>query len=261
MSGNTVIRHIALTILWLSSSSVVGAGWFMADVVNMLEKHDRTNKGDAMNRTRTRMVVACAVMLAGVTISQAATAMDQGDKPGDPYGIIRRPIPEKVVVLTFDDACLSHATVVGPLLKKQIIELTTRTLALLSLLQTGSVQYQDWRHSGSMYILATPEGANLPATSAVENFPLLVRMDKDFFDFKQAQAKEGSPLRRRGQSAGLSDRGVGHGEQDGEHLAARPAHQEQRTAGIEDVLWQDRCEERIQREGGVLWPVHSVARA
>jgi hypothetical protein len=70
-----------------------------------------------------------------------------------------------------------------------IIKLTTGTLAFLSLLQTGSVQYQDWRHSGSMYILTTPEGANLPATAAVENLPLLVRLDKDFFDFKQAQAK------------------------------------------------------------------------
>lgn len=36
----------------------------------------------------------------------------------DPHGIVIKPIPEKLVVLTFDDACRSHATFVGPLLKK-----------------------------------------------------------------------------------------------------------------------------------------------
>ena len=36
----------------------------------------------------------------------------------DPYGIIKKPIPDKTVVLTFDDACRSHATFVAPLLKE-----------------------------------------------------------------------------------------------------------------------------------------------
>ena len=36
----------------------------------------------------------------------------------DPHGIMVQPIPDKLVVLTFDDACVSHATYVGPLLKK-----------------------------------------------------------------------------------------------------------------------------------------------
>src|SRR5436190_13491523 len=34
----------------------------------------------------------------------------------------------------------------------------------------------------------SPEGANLPASAAVEGFPLLVRFHKDFFDFSQANA-------------------------------------------------------------------------
>jgi hypothetical protein len=53
----------------------------------------------------------------------------------------------------------------------------------------GSADAKDgtWRHSGSMYILTTPDGANLPASASEENFPLLVRLDKDFFDFTQAQ--------------------------------------------------------------------------
>ena len=36
----------------------------------------------------------------------------------DPYGIIKKPIPDKTVVLTFDDGYLSHLTFVAPLLKK-----------------------------------------------------------------------------------------------------------------------------------------------
>jgi len=32
--------------------------------------------------------------------------------------IVRKPVPDKVIVLTFDDAVVSHATVAAPLLKK-----------------------------------------------------------------------------------------------------------------------------------------------
>jgi hypothetical protein len=49
-------------------------------------------------------------------------------------------------------------------------------------------QYPDWKHSGSVYVLTTPEGADLGATASVENFPLLVRLHKDYFDFAQAKA-------------------------------------------------------------------------
>lgn len=54
-----------------------------------------------------------AFIIAGVTSGQTEPAKD-----ADPFGIIRKPIPEKMVVLTFDDGCRSHATFVGPLLKK-----------------------------------------------------------------------------------------------------------------------------------------------
>jgi len=62
------------------------------------------------------------------------------------------------------------------------------TLAMLALLQSAPAQYPGWQHSGSLFVLTTPEGANLPATAVEENFPLLVRLDKGTFDFKQAQA-------------------------------------------------------------------------
>ncbi len=64
----------------------------------------------------------------------------------------------------------------------------TTTLAILALLQTASAQYPGWQHSGSMHILTTPEGANLPATSVEVGFPLLVRLSRDGFDFAQAKA-------------------------------------------------------------------------
>ncbi len=37
--------------------------------------------------------------------------------PADPMGVLRKPIPDKLVVLTFDDGCSTHATYVAPLLK------------------------------------------------------------------------------------------------------------------------------------------------
>jgi alpha-L-fucosidase len=63
-------------------------------------------------------------------------------------------------------------------------------------------QYPGWQHEGSLYILTTPEGAELPATASEENFPLLVRLKKEAFDFTQAKARgedlrfsaEGQPL-------------------------------------------------------------------
>lgn len=47
--------------------------------------------------------------------------------------------------------------------------------------------YRDWKHSGSMFVLTTPDGADLPATAVCEGFPLLVRLHRDYFDFAAAQ--------------------------------------------------------------------------
>ena len=68
------------------------------------------------------------------------------------------------------------------------IKLTITTLTFLALLHMASAQYKGWQHSGSMYILTTPEGANLPATATEEGFPLLVRLNSDGFNFSQAKA-------------------------------------------------------------------------
>jgi len=52
---------------------------------------------------------------------------------------------------------------------------------------SASAQYVDWEHSGSVYILTTPEGANLPASARVQSFPLLVRLHRDHFRFSEAE--------------------------------------------------------------------------
>ena len=63
---------------------------------------------------------------------------------------------------------------------------------LASLATPGAAQddpapYPGWTHSGSLYLLTTPEGANLPASASEEGFPLLVRLRRDLFDFSQAK--------------------------------------------------------------------------
>ena len=67
--------------------------------------------------------------------------------------------------------------------------------SLFTLLATeAAAQYPDWQHSGSIFILTTPEGADLPASAVEKDFPLLVRLNQDFFDFSQAQA-DGADVR------------------------------------------------------------------
>ncbi len=71
---------------------------------------------------------------------------------------------------------------------------TLLTVLLFPLLAAAQIKpavstapYQRWQHSGVLTILTTPEGASLPAGVVVDRFPLLVRLDKDWFDFKQAK--------------------------------------------------------------------------
>lgn len=70
----------------------------------------------------------------------------------------------------------------------------------IALALAAPAQETGWRHSGSIFILTTPEGADLPASASVDGFPLLVRLHKDFFDF--SQAKPGGEDLRFATSAG-----------------------------------------------------------
>ncbi len=56
------------------------------------------------------------ILLAALALPSFALALPP-DVP-DPHGIVIKPVPEKLVVLTFDDSVASHATVAAPLLKK-----------------------------------------------------------------------------------------------------------------------------------------------
>ncbi|OYV04001.1 MAG: hypothetical protein CFE26_19215, partial [Verrucomicrobiales bacterium VVV1] len=73
------------------------------------------------------------------------------------------------------------------------------SLALGILLATGFIQpasadYPGWRHSGTLHLLTTPDGANLPASASLTDFPVLVRLHKDWFNFDEAKP-DGSDLR------------------------------------------------------------------
>jgi hypothetical protein len=70
------------------------------------------------------------------------------------------------------------------MIKKMLIALA----AILILPKAAPAQYPRWKHSGSVYLLTTPEGANLPNSASEDGFPLLVRLHKDFFNFSQAKA-------------------------------------------------------------------------
>ena len=65
----------------------------------------------------------------------------------------------------------------------------TLFLLFAGFLSQASAQYGDWKHSGSMYLVTTSAGANLPASAIEKNFPLLVRLNQEYFDFSQAKPR------------------------------------------------------------------------
>jgi hypothetical protein len=60
--------------------------------------------------------------------------------------------------------------------------------------QVTARSYAAWARAAALSILTTPEGADLPATAAVSDFPILVRLNAGNFDFTQAKPK-GEDLR------------------------------------------------------------------
>ena len=73
-------------------------------------------------------------------------------------------------------------------------QVTISAFAFLAMIQTALAQYPGWQHEGSLYILTTPDGADLAATALEENFPLLVRLNRATFPFSQAST-HGEDLR------------------------------------------------------------------
>ena len=80
-------------------------------------------------------------------------------------------------------------------MRNRLLKPLSLVASLLTLWATGAAaQYPGWQHSGSMFILTTPEGADLPAAAEVKDFPVLVRLNEDFFDLSKAKA-DGADLR------------------------------------------------------------------
>lgn len=67
-------------------------------------------------------------------------------------------------------------------------------LTCAALVSTSRAQFSEWKHSSSIWILTTPEGADLPESAAVKDFPVLVRLHRDFFAFSDA-AEDGTDIR------------------------------------------------------------------
>ena len=64
---------------------------------------------------------------------------------------------------------------------------STFILVFAGFLSQASAQYDDWKHSGSMYLVTDSAGADLPVSAVEKNFPLLVRLNQEYFDFSQAK--------------------------------------------------------------------------
>ena len=65
----------------------------------------------SINMTIAKLLLFSAIILPTFAIGQTAANPD-------PNGVLRKPIPDRLVVLTFDDAPASHATIVAPILKE-----------------------------------------------------------------------------------------------------------------------------------------------
>ncbi|MBT4666454.1 MAG: DUF2341 domain-containing protein [Opitutae bacterium] len=61
----------------------------------------------------------------------------------------------------------------------------TFILLFAGFLSQALAQYDDWKHSGSTYLVTDSAGADLPASAVEKNFPLLIRLNKEYFDFTQ----------------------------------------------------------------------------
>jgi hypothetical protein len=65
---------------------------------------------------------------------------------------------------------------------------------LLAIPTVTRANFRGWNHTGSIWLITTPDGADLPASASLEGFPVLIRLRADQFDFSQANP-DGSDLR------------------------------------------------------------------
>lgn len=58
---------------------------------------------------------------------------------------------------------------------------------LLATGEAADAPLSSWKHTGTLMVLTTPDGANVPAGAVVQEFPLLVRLSREWFDFSEAK--------------------------------------------------------------------------
>ncbi|MFT5856740.1 MAG: hypothetical protein ACI8XO_003994, partial [Verrucomicrobiales bacterium] len=80
-----------------------------------------------------------------------------------------------------------YAIVKMPPLTNRPIRALVCAAAILAAPLSALGDYTSWQHSGEIAILTTPDGAGLPEGATVEGFPVLVRLDKDWFDFTEGK--------------------------------------------------------------------------
>jgi hypothetical protein len=68
------------------------------------------------------------------------------------------------------------------------------TIACLLAAECFAAVYDDWQHSGSLFLLTTPDGADLPPEAMAREFPVLIRLHADSFPFAEAEP-HGADLR------------------------------------------------------------------
>ena len=68
-----------------------------------------------------------------------------------------------------------HRCAAGLLASFLICSITLQSAAVETF-SDALTRYHDWKHSGSMWLLTTPEGANLLQTDPIKDFPLLLRL-------------------------------------------------------------------------------------
>jgi autotransporter-associated beta strand protein len=83
----------------------------------MLGKQAAQNANGIMRKVITKLAFLSAALVTGIAGAQTEPARENAGKPDDPNGVLQEPIPDKLVVLTFDDGCASGYTVVAPILK------------------------------------------------------------------------------------------------------------------------------------------------
>ncbi|MCX6877119.1 MAG: DUF2341 domain-containing protein [Verrucomicrobia bacterium] len=136
---------------------------------------------------------ACDITACDFGVLGAATVSGTGITLTVPVGTVVTGLAPIFTLSSF--ATISPASGIAQDFTNPVIYTVTAQNGTTKKTYTVTVQtYQSWLYNASLFILTTPEGANLPATASEMNFPLLVRLNSGNFTFSQA-ASDGRDIR------------------------------------------------------------------